>query len=57
MEIETTIYIHRQNGWYIVVDNHGNSMKFLYHTRRYALRRFKEEYGYTYKHGIKIEVV
>lgn len=53
----TAIYIHRHNGWVIIAGDAGNCMRYLYYTRREALRRFKEQYGYKYKHGIKVEVV
>ena len=49
-----TIYIWKHNGWYIIYDDVGNVMRFLYYSRREALRRFKEEYGYRYARGIKL---
>lgn len=52
-----TIYIHRRNGWIIIYDDAGNRMQYLYHTYRYALSDFKEQFGYKYKRGVKIQVV
>ena len=44
-----TITIYRSNGWLFIEDSDGNRMRYLYFTKREALRRFKEEFGHRYK--------
>ena len=47
------IFISRINGWIVIEDDRGNHMRYLYYTEREALRKFKEQFGYRYKHGIE----
>ena len=48
------IWIRRVNGWLIIEDGYGNWWRYLYYTKREALRMFKEKFGYRYKHGVTI---
>jgi hypothetical protein len=48
--IETSFY----HGGYIIGDDCGNRVKYIYYTKRDALRKFKAQYGYTGKRGIEI---
>lgn len=43
------ITIQKINGWIIVSDDLGNVMRYLYYSKREALRKFKDEFGYRYK--------
>ena len=48
------IFIRKTNGWFYISDNIGNHMTYIFYTKREALRKFKEKFGYRYKHGIEI---
>lgn len=49
---EKMIFIRKSGGWYAINDNFGHHMRYLYHTKREALRDFKEKFGYRYMRGI-----
>lgn len=48
------IRISRINGWLIIEDDQGNFMRYLYYSKREALQKFKNQFGYRYVRGVKI---
>ena len=48
------IYIRKSCGWIIITDHIGHHMRYLYHSKREALRRFKNQFNYRYAHGITV---
>ena len=52
--MKNCIEIFWDNGWYIISDSEGHRMQYLYYSKREALRRFKREFGWRYKHGVEI---
>lgn len=48
------IFIRKTCGWFYITDNRGHHMRYLYHTKREALRKFKEQFGYRYMRDIDI---
>lgn len=49
-----TIQHNRYFGGYLISDSKGHYMVYLDYTKQEALHKFKERFGYKYKHGIKI---
>lgn len=50
-----TIYIHRTgNGWIRITDDQGNSWRYLYYSKREALRLVKEKFGYRYVRNVEV---
>ena len=49
-----TIYIRRINGWLVLSDRKGNTWKYLWYSKRYALSHFKRQFGYFRKRGVEI---
>lgn len=48
------IYVRRASGWLLISDDEGNYWRFLYYSKREAIKRFKERFGHKNKRGVKI---
>ena len=48
------IFIRKSGDWYAINDNYGHHMRYLYHTKREALKDCKKKFGYRYMHGIQV---
>ena len=48
------LFIRQSNGYYHVSDAYGNHMSYMGHSKREVIRKFKNQFGYRYKHGVDI---
>lgn len=48
------IFIRKSCGWIQITDHLGHHMRYLYYSKREALRKFKAQFGYRYMHGIDV---